>query len=87
MRKTIWGLGLAMVAAFAAVGQTASAQSFLDGRFDPAIPTLLHADAYVTMSPQSGMRSTDHFKLADTQTMSNFRAISRLLKRTLHCIN
>lgn len=56
MRKTIRGLGLVVLAMLAAGGQPASAQSFIDGRFDPAIPTL---QATVGHAPGTRITSPD----------------------------
>ncbi|MEQ5789099.1 carboxypeptidase [Erythrobacter sp. NFXS35] len=41
MGNTIWGRGLIVLAAMWAMMQPAGAQSFIEGRFDPAIPALV----------------------------------------------
>ncbi len=55
MRSRIWGRWLVVLAALWGTAQTAQAQSFIEGSFDPAIPTLTatvgHAPATRITSP------------------------------------
>ncbi len=55
MRNGVWGRWLVGLAAVIGTGQPAAAQSFIDGNFDPAIPTLTasagHAPATRITSP------------------------------------
>ena len=39
MHNSIWGRGLVVLAAMWAMMQPAGAQSFIEGSFDPAVPT------------------------------------------------
>jgi hypothetical protein len=56
MRNTLWGQCLVVLAALCAGVQPVQAQSFLDGSFDPAIPTL---EATVGHAPGTRITSPD----------------------------
>lgn len=56
MRNTLWGYCLVVLAALCASTQPVQAQSFLDGSFDPAIPTL---EASVGHAPGTRITSPD----------------------------